>query len=34
MHDGETVVEIDKFNYVCVIDGVDYLAKVRSNLGL
>ncbi|CAJ1003878.1 phage major tail tube protein [Brevibacillus aydinogluensis] len=34
MHDGETVVEIDKFNYVCVIDGVDYLAKVRSNLGM
>lgn len=29
-----TVVEIDKMNYICVIDGVDYLAKVRANLGL
>ena len=34
MYDGKTVVEIDKFNYVCMIDGVDYLAKVRSNLGM
>lgn len=31
---GETVVEIDKFNFICVIDGEDYLAKVRENLGL
>ncbi|MNE79353.1 Phage tail tube protein FII [compost metagenome] len=31
---GKTVIEIDKYNFVCVIDGVDYLAKVRENLGL
>jgi len=31
---GETLVEIDKLNYICVIDGVDYLAEVRSALGL
>ncbi|WP_110933811.1 phage major tail tube protein [Paenibacillus bouchesdurhonensis] len=34
LYDGETVVEIDKFNFICIIDGVDYLAKVRENLGL
>ncbi len=32
--DGETLVEIDKYNYLCVIEGVDYLAQVRSALGL
>ncbi len=31
--DGQEVVEIDKYNYLCVIDGVDYLAAVRDNLG-
>lgn len=31
---GVTRVEIDKFNYKCVIDGVDYLASVRRDLGL
>lgn len=32
--DGKTVVEIDKTNYICIIDGVDYLAAVRSALGI
>jgi len=32
--DRRTVVELDKLNYKCVIDGVDYLADVRSALGL
>lgn len=32
--DGETVLEIDKFNYICVIDGVDYMADIRDALGL
>ena len=32
--DGKTVVEIDKLNYVCIVDGVDYLAEVRKALGL
>lgn len=32
--DGVTRVEIDKLNYKCVINGVDYLAGVRSALGL
>lgn len=31
---GETVIEIDKYNYVCVINGVDYLLQVRIALGL
>jgi P2 family phage contractile tail tube protein len=26
-------IEIDQFNYICKIDGVDYLAGVRSALG-
>ena len=32
--DGVAVVEIDILNYVCVIDGVDYLATVREHLGM
>jgi hypothetical protein len=32
--DGRNVVEIDKLNYKCVIDGVDYLVDVRRALGL
>lgn len=32
--DGETVLEVDKYNFICVINGVDYLASVRENLGL
>lgn len=28
------VVEIDKFNYVCKINGADYLADIRAALGL
>lgn len=31
---GEVLLEIDKYNYVCVISGTDYLAEVRSALGL
>ncbi len=30
---GRAYAEIDKFNYICVIDGRDYLASVRSDLG-
>lgn len=32
--DGSTVLEIDKYNYICIIDGTDYLADVRTALGL
>ncbi|MBA2943213.1 phage major tail tube protein [Paenibacillus sp. CGMCC 1.16610] len=32
--DGKTVVEIDKYNYICIIDGVDYLAAIRQQLAL
>lgn len=31
---GNTRVEIDKYNYKAVIDGHDYLASVRKDLGL
>jgi len=31
---GRAKVEIDPLNFVCVIDGVDYLATTRSALGL
>lgn len=34
VYNGETVVEIDKTNFICIIDGVDYLAQIRENLGL
>lgn len=32
--DGEDRIEIDKLNYIYAIDGTDYLADVRTNLGL
>ncbi len=31
---GEDVLELDKYNYICNIDGTDYLAEVRDALGL
>ena len=31
--DGKERVEMDKFNYIYKVDGVDYLAGVRSALG-
>ena len=31
---GETLAEIDKYNYICIIDGSDYLSDVREALGL
>lgn len=33
-YDGKTVAEIDKYNYICTIDGVDVLEKTREHLGL
>ena len=32
--DGKDMVEIDKLNYKCVIDGTDYLADIRTALGM
>lgn len=32
--DGKVKVEIDPFNYIFIIDGVDYLKDVRSHLGM
>ena len=32
--DGETVLELDKYNYICNIGGVDYMADIREALGL
>lgn len=31
--DGEKVREIDPLNFICVVNGVDYLASVRNALG-
>ncbi|MGO4540375.1 phage major tail tube protein [Paenibacillus sp. 2TAB19] len=31
--DGKVWIEIDKFNSICIIDGVDYLAAERAALG-
>lgn len=30
---GKALAEVDPLNYICVINGVDYLASVRSDLG-
>lgn len=32
--DGETLAEIDKYNYICIINKVDYLLQVRIALGI
>lgn len=32
--DGETMLEVDKFNMVFKVDGVDYLAAVRADIGM
>ena len=32
--DGEDVIELDKYNYICNVGGVDYLSEVREALGL
>ena len=31
---GKNMLEIDKLNFICVIDGVDVLEEVRKNLGM
>jgi P2 family phage contractile tail tube protein len=31
--DGKKTLEIDPLNYICIIDGIDYDAQVRSALG-
>ncbi|MUV06882.1 phage tail protein [Planococcaceae bacterium Storch 2/2-2] len=33
VQDGKTITEIDKLNYICTIDGLDYMDKVRTALG-
>lgn len=30
--DGETTIEVDKYNFICFIDGTDYLADVRNQI--
>jgi phage tail tube protein FII len=32
--DGDAKVEIDKYNFICVINGEDMLADVRAGLGV
>ena len=31
---GKTIVEIDKYNYKAILNGVDLLAQVRKNIGM
>ena len=31
---GETLVEVDKYGYKCIIGGIDILADVRKNIGM
>ena len=32
--EGKEYIEIDKFAYICRVDGIDYLEKVRADLGM
>lgn len=34
MLDGKVITKIDKLNYVCIIDGVDYTEEIRQNIGM
>lgn len=31
--DGEVVIEVDKYNFICVVHGVDYMTDIRQILG-
>lgn len=33
-YEGETIVEIDKYGYKCVVNGEDFMKKIRSNIGM
>ena len=33
-HDSQERIEIDIYNFICIIHGVDYMARIRTNLGL
>lgn len=32
--DGKTLIEVDKINYIYIVDGVDYMAEIREALGM
>lgn len=32
--DGKVVTKIDKLNYICIINGVDYVEEIRQNIGM
>lgn len=32
--EGRTIVELDKINYIYVVDGIDYMAAIREALGM
>lgn len=32
--DDKVITKIDKLNYICVIDGVDYSEEIRQNIGM
>lgn len=32
--DGKTLIEVDKANYIYIVDGVDYMADLRQALGI
>lgn len=32
--DDKVITKIDKLNYICVIDGVDYAEEIRKNIGM
>ncbi len=33
-YEGATIVEIDKYGYKCIIDGEDFMQKIRQNIGI
>lgn len=34
VHNGKEILEIDKLNYICTVNGVDVMKKTRANLGM
>ena len=33
-YEGKTIVEIDKYNYKAIVNGVDLMAQIRKNIGM
>ena len=33
-YEGQTITEIDKYGYKCIVNGVDFMEQIRKNIGM